>query len=224
MAKCRKYFATTDEWTACAGAWKQLMRCGSEDEFEESWSDFCREYRSKPVMIQYLDDTWVRHKEKLVSAWTDQHRHLGQNVTSWVEGAHAVLKKYLQCSSGDLCDFYRKVLLLLHNQHEEFTSAVASSRMRFPLHANLPVLRDLFYKVSPYCINRLKEQWDRIINATAQDPLPPCTGVFTRTMGLPCAHVLEARMAENQACLVQRHSNFSSVMLFRRNGIESNKI
>lgn len=40
-------------------------------------------------------------KEKIVCAWTDQVRHIGNTTTNRVEFAHAKLKNWLGNSKGD---------------------------------------------------------------------------------------------------------------------------
>jgi hypothetical protein len=45
----------------------------------------------------------------------DQHLHFGNRATLQVEGAHSVLKSYLQVSTGNLKAVYDKITLLLIN-------------------------------------------------------------------------------------------------------------
>jgi len=42
----------------------------------------------------------------------------------------------------------------------------------------------------------IHSQFVRLIVATKKDSLPPCTKIFTKTMGLPCNHAIKARMKE----------------------------
>jgi len=48
-------------------------------------------------------------KEKIVRAWTDHVLHLGCRTTDRVESAHALLKKYLDNSVGDLVTCWEKI-------------------------------------------------------------------------------------------------------------------
>jgi len=51
----------------------------------------CFGENSDPVM--YLENTWICHKEILISCWSNRFFHLGSHITSRVEGAHITLKK-----------------------------------------------------------------------------------------------------------------------------------
>jgi len=48
-------------------------------------------------------------KEKIVRAWTDHVLHLGCRTTNMVELAHALVKKYLSNSVGDLGTCWEKI-------------------------------------------------------------------------------------------------------------------
>ena len=48
-------------------------------------------------------------KEKIVRAWTDYVLHLGCRTTNVVESAHALVKKYLSNSVGDLGTCWEKI-------------------------------------------------------------------------------------------------------------------
>ncbi|KAG1112201.1 hypothetical protein G6F42_014808 [Rhizopus arrhizus] len=59
---------------------------------------------------KYLRSTWLNgHKEKFVSAWTDMFTHPGTTFPSRIEGAHAVLKRHLTSSTGDLSTVFDKM-------------------------------------------------------------------------------------------------------------------
>lgn len=49
-------------------------------------------------------------KEKLVKCWVDICLHFGVQVTSPIEGCHAVLKAYLQVSTGNLKGVFDRLL------------------------------------------------------------------------------------------------------------------
>jgi hypothetical protein len=70
------------------------------------------------VVVDYVDETWLIYNKQIVSAWVDQHPHFG-NTKTGVEGAHSMLKTYLQLSTGDVRSVYQKITLLLDNQHRD---------------------------------------------------------------------------------------------------------
>jgi hypothetical protein len=54
------------------------------------------------------------------------HTHFGNRVTLRAEGAHALLKKYLQVSIGDLCEVKNKICLAIENQFHEIKAQLYS--------------------------------------------------------------------------------------------------
>jgi hypothetical protein len=59
------------------------------------------------MFLNYVESTWMPHKERFVDAWTQQHLHLGNSATSRVEGAHSRLNSYLQVLTGDLLTVFK---------------------------------------------------------------------------------------------------------------------
>ncbi len=62
------------------------------------------------------------------------YTHFGNRVTSRAEGAHALLKKYLQVSTGDLCEVKNKICLAIENQFHEIKAQLLSEQIRVPHH------------------------------------------------------------------------------------------
>ncbi|CAG8486596.1 16233_t:CDS:2, partial [Acaulospora morrowiae] len=67
-----------------------LTNCHNQFSMDEEWIEF---------LGNWIIDTWLPLKKHFVSLWTNCYLHLGNVTTSWVEGSHAMLKKYLQVST-----------------------------------------------------------------------------------------------------------------------------
>lgn len=77
----------------------------------------CEKY---PDLLKYVQSTILdRVKEKIVYAWTDNVRHLGNTTSNRVESAHATLKIWLGNSKGDLCRDQDSMNHMIQNQHNE---------------------------------------------------------------------------------------------------------
>jgi len=96
-------------------AWKAMVESPTQElyanalvEFQDTCSDF-------PLFLKYAMTTLNEVKEKIVRAWTDHVFHLGCRTTNRVESAHALMKKYLDNSVGDLATCWEKIhdMLLL---------------------------------------------------------------------------------------------------------------
>jgi len=66
--------------------------------------------------------------------------------------------------------------------------------VKSPLRIRLPIFRDLRTKVTPFALMQIYNQWN-LFNNQATTELKPCTRTFTKTMGLPCAHIIAERSA-----------------------------
>ncbi|CAG8532717.1 14492_t:CDS:2 [Cetraspora pellucida] len=173
----------------------------TENKFEEKWNTLHFLYTNKPHVITYLKDTWLPLKEKFVTAWTNLYLHLGTTVTSRIEDAHSTLKAYLQVSTEDLYYIHTTISLAVTNQKKEIDAMVASERIHVPLFAlNNPLYSNIRGKVSTFALKKINEQCQKTNCAITEKPLPPCTGSFSKTMGLPCAHTIS--LLENDQALI----------------------
>src|SRR4051794_38749470 len=105
--------------------------------------------------------------------------HLGNRVTSRVEGAHYILKSYLQVSTGDLKTVYDKITLLLTNQHIEYDDALAYNKTRTPHTAHGPLYSQLVGRISNFALDRL---WDQHHQLSRPEVLELCTNTFSHSM------------------------------------------
>jgi hypothetical protein len=175
--------------------WINLINSPTIPVYNTRWEGLEAKYQSwYPLLLSYLQDTWLgTWKVLVVRAWVDQHLHLGNRATSRVEGAHSILKSYLQVSTGDLKAVYDKITLLLKKRFAEFEAAVDSNKMRIPHTARDPFYAPLVRQISSYALGKL---WDQRHHLNSIDPLPSCTGSFRHTMGMPCAHDMQDRLIE----------------------------
>jgi hypothetical protein len=112
LSRCKRVFSTRrrserlnsepatadDEVNNVMQAWDRVSFAATVPAFQEEWRSFQRRYRREAAFLDYLRDTWLPVKEKLMAAWVDEVLHLGTTTMSRAESAHAVLKRYLQVS------------------------------------------------------------------------------------------------------------------------------
>ncbi|CAG8836940.1 39650_t:CDS:2, partial [Gigaspora margarita] len=87
------------------------------------------------------------------------------------EGAHAMLKIYLQVSVGDLHVVHEKISLAIENQYQEIKTMISREMIRIPQAQNKP-----FYA-------QIVTKW-----------------TFKSSMGLPCSHIIQELLKSDQ-CL-----------------------
>ncbi|CAG8702825.1 5351_t:CDS:2, partial [Ambispora leptoticha] len=189
MKNCKPQFVKgtgnkeSNEWQAFLSEWNKVVQSLTNEEFNTKWSEFHNNYTNKP------------------NAWTNKFLHLGTTVTSRVEGAHSTIKTYLRTSAGDLRDVRIKISLAVENQKKEVDTMAASEKIRFPIFVQSNSLyANIKGRVSTFSLKKIEEQYQKIKNATTQEPLPPCTGSFSSTMRLPCAHKIQ--LLENNRSLI----------------------
>ena len=156
--------------------------------------------------VEYLSTTWLPYKRRWAQPWTNQIRHFAQLSTSRVEGAHATLKKYLQISTGDLETVVNNIELLLTAQQVGFLSALSQAATRIPHEAKIPIFCYILHFITPYALRKVLRQYQDVADLPQ---LSSCTGVFTQTMGLPCAHQLRHAIdSETPLTLSHFHSHW----------------
>jgi hypothetical protein len=178
-----KAFAEAEDNTAFIRAWTTVINSPTLALYNERWNALQDTYdHLVPELVQYAKETWLDHyKLSLVQNFADLHLHLGNRTTSRVEGAHSVLKRYLQVSTGDLKIVFEKISILLTNQHAQYDGDFAQDQIKTPHYA-----RNLFYaqvlsRVSNFALGKI---WDQRYRLTKPEPLSMCTSKFTFVPGL----------------------------------------
>jgi hypothetical protein len=103
-----------------------------------------------------------------------------------VESAHALLKRYITSSQGDLLTTWLQIQQAVSTQIQNIKSITAKERMRTPLRLTRVQYQACFGHVTNTALQLADLNYQ-----SAQKPLKPCTGVFKATTGLPCAHRID---------------------------------
>lgn len=85
-------------------AWNTIINYSKKELYINAVIHFRKVCEKYPDLLKYDESTILDQvKEKIVYAWTDQVRHLGNTITNRVECSHDILKNWLENSKGDLC-------------------------------------------------------------------------------------------------------------------------
>jgi len=90
-------------------AWEVIVESPTQELYENAlveFQDVCSDF---PIFLTYAMATLDIVKRKIVRAWTNHVLHLGCRTTNRVESAHALVKKYLSNSVGDLGTCWEKI-------------------------------------------------------------------------------------------------------------------
>ncbi|KAK2684398.1 hypothetical protein QWA68_016790 [Fusarium oxysporum] len=181
------------------------MKSPDEKAFDQRVQELERRYLPQYIEeVGYIKANWLDpYKERLVRAWVDQHPHFGNVVTSRVEGIHGLLKSHLKKSTLDLFEAWRAMKHALLNQLAELQSNQASQQMRIPIELSGSLYSAIRGWVSHEALRKVEEQRKLLL----KEHLPICTGAFSRSHGLPCAHTLKALQEQKQQMPPDRSYN-----------------
>ncbi|CAG8798316.1 34624_t:CDS:2, partial [Gigaspora margarita] len=122
----------------------------------------------------------------------------GSKVTSHVEAAHAALKRCLQSSVCDLESVHRKTVLQIESQARKTRALISSEHMKVHYAHRTSLLEPLLHHVSTFALNKIRTEWIKVLSATPDSPLNPCTRTFKSTMRLPCSHTISELLVSGQ--------------------------
>jgi len=177
--------ATTED--AFAAAWIVLQGAYPEPKFA--------------VAIAYLENEWLRHKEKFVHAWIDHHLHFGHRATSKAEGAHALIKRELMVSTNDVVIVVNALVRTLKDQHVARKVVLECAKVNLPIKLLILLFRNVVGKVAPQALHRMLDIRDKQLSTGVATALPPCTNMMKDSMGLPCVHVIDTYLRANAGSL-----------------------
>ncbi|XP_057425864.1 uncharacterized protein LOC130719248 [Lotus japonicus] len=165
--------------------WKCLIYAETVEQFDEEWKEMCVMCKDFPDFISYISTTWLKHKEKFVSAWTNSVLHFGTTTSNRAESAHSTLKRMLKDGRGDLCASWNAVDRLTTVRHNEIKASFERSinlvehRFKSPMYTNIRGF------VSRKAMQLMEDEQNRVMR-------DGCGCAFQATHGLPCACALHS--------------------------------
>lgn len=200
LSKCKNNFDTKEDWETFFTDWKTIMYADSEDDFWTKWGDFSIKYNQHEV-VEYLATTYITHASKFVRCFTNRVLHFNTTTTSRGEGGHAVLKRHLGSSTGDLKTVVDQLDLLLQKEYTDFKLNLDVAKKRYPLDLNKPIFQQIRAYVTPHAIRKINAQYELLTERPTA--LPPCTKTFTTSVGLPCSHKIQERLYAGECLLLE---------------------
>jgi hypothetical protein len=113
-----------------------------------------------------------------------------------VESAHAMLKRFITSSQGDLLKTWHQIEQAVSSPIQNIKDNAAMDRIKTPLHLDRAQYHACFGYITTIALRLVHSNYTSMAR-----PLKPCTGVFTTTTGLPCAHLVDDRRFEKESLL-----------------------
>ena len=89
--------------------------------------------------------------------------HFETTTTSRGEGGHAVLKRQLGSSSGDLKTVVDGINLLLINELHNHLIRLDEAKVRLPMDIRKPIFQEISPYVTPYALRKIMPQYERLV-------------------------------------------------------------
>ncbi|KAI3881991.1 hypothetical protein MKW92_024281, partial [Papaver armeniacum] len=145
---------------------------------ERSWGN------KYPKWISYVKTQWLARKDKFVCAWTNQIKHFGNRTTNRVEGEHAILKKFLKCSTRIFLKCWQDMNNAWLTRGIKIRASFEKSKnIGLHEHCRSPYIKHLVYHVSRTALDFISME---IKSLSKRDP-GRCQHLIHKTHGLPCA-------------------------------------
>ncbi len=158
LRHCKKFFHTKEDWEDFYTAWRTVAYAFSRVAFENAWDKLQDDYEFLPEAISYLANTWVHpYKRKFVTCFTNEVLHFKNVVSSKGESGHALLKRELKISTGDLAMVVEKIKTLLTRIKTTYVGLKQQAMATVAMELRKPIFRHIIAEVSPYAMRRLLE-------------------------------------------------------------------
>jgi MULE transposase domain len=180
LANCKKRFSTDEAWFRFTRQWNLCCFSETEKVFKENWEELLQ--LGDPTTIQYIEDTWMVHKERFVKYYCDECQHMGSTATSRAEGNHSVLKKFIRNSNGDLLMVKSRLCLMWRQQLQTIIVDMEQNKIIINTkYRECELFSEIIGYVSTFAMEKIFKQL--MSKETAV-----CTGKFRSVWGLPCKH------------------------------------
>ncbi|KAK9698733.1 hypothetical protein RND81_08G127400 [Saponaria officinalis] len=170
-----KFFTST--------CWYYVVYAATDDQLTTTLAAMNEKW---PSMVEYIERTWLVHREKFLRLYTNTSTHYGNTSTSRVESAHSVLKEWLHSAGLSVDTIWTRYHALMEGQHVEIRKALQDSRSKGKKDKYGRLLNLLKGKLSMYALGLMSAEFDR--GTELGDRLDErCGHAMRTTHGLPCA-------------------------------------
>ena len=149
----------------------------------------------------YLEETWLKYKDRFVAAFLCDTLHFGHKTTSPVESAHAALKSWITVSTGDLLTVVSACQLACDNQLANIRLQIGREKASTSLGYEL-VFSAVTGKVSAAALKFAFKEYKLRLGTSMDNNLNndlECHSMITSNLGVPCRHNFRLEAVEAAA-------------------------
>ena len=161
----------------------------------------CARKEESRLALSYCLGRWLgTYKKQVIHAYVDQAFHAGTTTTSRLEGAHHVLKDWIGHPRKNLRGVYLAIKLATNHQLSEIRTHRAQQFSSNRISQLGEFFSQLRRHITPFAIAKLRKQFD-IFKSEDQrlergETSSICTGNYFQSMGVPCWHMIKARLQQ----------------------------
>jgi MULE transposase domain len=174
--------------------WWAVVNATTVPTFETAWDNLrCQFSVDHPKILSYLERIWMPFKESFCKACTNSFPHFGNTTSNRAEGSHRGVKRKLptrRLHIRSVVDIMKTYLKYANKDHLKDVERDRTSIGRF---FSQPVYHKLRYRITIFAMQKVEEHLTSFKEKDLS-ALPPCTGNFSRTWGVPCAHTVYSRL------------------------------
>jgi hypothetical protein len=184
-----------------------MFEAGTREIWKDNWQNFCEKYQEEyPTTITYIRDNVIAtKKQKIVAYWRNTYLNWGIKASSAAESLHNAVKSELGNSLGDLKNVVKNMRNLLRRHYHEIRAGIVFDSMQYTRQYGNELLSHVVRKFSMHALAKVLKQITLLAPVPGQGPvgLPPCTGLFRKGLGLPCAHEIKHRKDAGQVLSIE---------------------
>lgn len=196
LGRATKFFPTLEQVEAWMDLWYKVCQAPTLAEYEQARgelqiADPPRIPDHRNSLFESVDKEYLcsGNNQKHCYYWTNCITHFNKRVISTAEEGHANIKRALESTLGDLPEVVAAIkenvedqLRKIHLQHTQDKNGNIKASL------NIGMFRYLRHEISEYALDLMATH---ALGVNADSVLVPCTGVFTKTLGLPCKHMIQ---------------------------------
>ena len=139
-----------------------------------------------PEAASYLQREWWQYREHCAQHCLQDVLHFGYSTSSWIESSHAALKRWLNNSRYDLLGVVEQFQHFWTIKAAEAERSLAKAAIETPHIFNNAFYSAVNHVIHRYALTKVEAMRQQLVRSPG--PLTACSGIHSKTMGLPCIH------------------------------------
>jgi hypothetical protein len=181
-------------WDQILKALNKVIYQKTRDDLYNEWKKFKLLYKTYGLFLSYMEKDWLysRHAKSWLPCYLNDYLYFDQISTSRNEGSHWVLKRD-GAATQNLLVLVQDIGEIISRRHRAINHELALQRVRKPIDLIRPLFRAVQGKISKEALRIVIYRHDLYLKyGPYKQQISPCTGIASRTTGIPCIYIIQA--------------------------------